>query len=452
MKDKREEIIKGNIFSLMLKLGIPGIVGMLIISLYSFVDAIFVGRYSPDGKLALGAISMAYTFTLINNGIAVLLGIGSASVLSRAIGRKDQKTIDSIMDNVLILSILLSLIPTIIGYIFAPYFLTIIGAEGDMHILGTKYLRIVYLASIFVNFGQASNMVLRGEGKLVTAMVIMCFGAVLNIVLDAVFVIVLKQGLEGAAIATVISQVVFAFMSFFYILFANKSVTFHRFRLEKSIVSETFAIGVSAMFMQILALIQQAVMYSTLKKYGGDEEVVLMGGFFRYMMLAFIPLWGLSQGFQPFIGTNFGAGLLDRVKKGTFYFYGFGIFLALIAWFAFFISPEGILSLFITDAALVAKGKLNAMVAFSIFPVLPILVLNITLFQALGKAKFAGILAIGRQFIFFVPACIIISMFLGAKGVWLSMPVVDGVTLILSMFLVMNIFRKELKSENAINA
>lgn len=447
MKDKREQLIKENIFTLMLKLGIPGIFGMLIISLYSFVDAIFVGKFAPDGEIALGAISTAYAFTLINNGIAVLIGIGSASVLSRAIGRKDQKVIDSVMDNCFILSVSLSLISTVIGYILAPYLLSLIGVEGQMHTLATQYLRIVFLGSIFVNFGQASNMVLRGEGKIITAMFIMSFGAILNIVLDAVFIIVLKQGLQGASIATVISQAAFAILSFLYIAIANKNVTFHKFRLETSIVKETFAIGISAMFMQILSLVQQAVMYSTLKRYGGEAQVILMGGFFRYLMLTFIPLWGLSQGFQPFIGTNFGAGLFDRVKKGTFAFYSFGMIIAFIGWVCFFISPERILSLFINDTAMIAKGKMDAMIAYIIFPVLPILILNITLFQALGKAKAAGLLAIGRQFLFFIPLCILLPIWFGARGVWLAMPIVDGIMLLVSIILVIQIFRKDLRKQ-----
>ncbi|MFC2614458.1 MAG: MATE family efflux transporter, partial [Treponema sp.] len=330
MTDKREELVSGNIFKLMLQLGVPGIIGMLVISLYSFVDAMFVGRYV--GEKALGAISVAYAFTLVNNGIAVLVGIGSASILSRAVGRKDQKTIDAVMGNVLVLSVLMSSVVMIVGYIFAPQLLTLIGAEGEMHTMGVQYLRIVYLGSIFVNFGQASNMVLRGEGRIALAMIIMGSGAVLNIVLDALFIIVFKQGIAGAAVATVISQAVFALVSFFYFLCFSKNVRFKTLKPDKSIVGETIAIGMSAMIMQVLSLVQQTVMYSTLKKYGGEDQVVLMGAFFRYLMLSFIPLWGLSQGFQPFVGTNFGAGLFDRVKKGTVMFYGFGLLLAVLAW------------------------------------------------------------------------------------------------------------------------
>lgn len=445
MTDEREELTTGNMFKLMLKLGVPGIIGMLVISLYSFVDAIFVGRYVGDK--ALGAISIAYAFTLINNGIAVLVGIGSASVLSRAVGRKDQKTIDSVMGNVFILTLLMSSAVMVLGYIFAPQLLHLVRAEGEMHELGVKYLRIVYLGSIFVNFGQAANMVMRGEGKMALAMAIMGSGAVLNIVLDALFIIVFKQGIEGAAIATVISQAVFALATFFYFLCFSKNVKFKSFKLEKSLVSEIFAVGMSAMFMQVLSLVQQTVMYSTLKKYGGEDQVILMGAFFRYMMLAFIPLWGLSQGFQPFAGTNFGAGLFERVKKGTFLFYGFGIVLAAVFWLVFLASPESVLSLFIKDnPALVAAGKTNATLAFLIFPLMPIMILNITLFQALGKAKPAGFLAISRQLVLFVPAVLILPHFLGVRGVWTAGLFVDSLLVIISIIITARIFAKDLSA------
>jgi len=446
MTDEREELTTGNMFKLMLKLGVPGIIGMLVISLYSFVDAIFVGRYVGDK--ALGAISIAYAFTLINNGIAVLVGIGSASVLSRAVGRKDQKTIDSVMGNVFVLTLLMSSAVTVLGYIFAPQLLHLVRAEGEMHELGVKYLRIVYLGSIFVNFGQAANMVMRGEGKMALAMAIMGSGAVLNIVLDALFIIVFKQGIEGAAIATVISQAVFALATFFYFLCFSKNIKFKSFKLEKSLVGETFAVGMSAMFMQVLSLVQQTVMYSTLKKYGGEDQVILMGAFFRYMMLAFIPLWGLSQGFQPFAGTNFGAGLFERVKKGTFLFYGFGIVLAAVFWLVFLTSPESVLSLFIKDnPALVAAGKTNATLAFLIFPLMPIMILNITLFQALGKAKPAGFLAISRQLVLFVPAVLILPHFLGVRGVWVAGLFVDSLLVIISIIITARIFAKDLSAK-----
>ena len=443
MTDKREALIGGNMFSLMLKLSIPGIIGMLVISLYSFVDGIFVGRYV--GGAALGAISIAYPFTLLNNGIAVLVGIGSASVLSRAVGREDKKTIDAVMGNVLILTLMFSSAVMILGYIFAPQLLKLIGAEGQMFDFGVRYLRIVYFGSIFVNFGQASNMVIRGEGRMGLAMLLMGISAVLNIILDAVFIIPLNMGIEGAAIATVISQVVLAVLNFLYFTVFSKNVRLTSFRLEKSIVKGTLSVGVSAMFMQIFALIQQAVIYSTLKRYGGEDQVVLMGAFFRYIMLAFIPLWGISQGFQPFAGTNFGAKRFDRVKKGTLLFYGFGFIFALLFWLGFLLFPERILGLFIKDnPALVASGITNALSAMILFPLSALMIINITLFQAVGQAKYAGIFVMARQLILYVPAVLILPLFFGIRGVWVTGTVVDTFVTLASMVVVLKLFKTEL--------
>ena len=446
MTDKREHLISGNMFKLMLELSIPGIIGMFVISLYSFVDAIFVGRYVSS--VALGAVSLAYTFTLINNGIAVLVGIGSASVLSRAVGRSDQETVDSIMGNVLLLTLLFSLGTMTIGLIFASQLLILIGAEGEMLRLGVSYLRIVYIGSVFVNFGQAANMVMRGEGRMGLAMLLMGISAVLNIILDAVFVIVLKKGLEGAAIATVISQVVLAICNFCYFAFFSKNVKFKHFKLQKSIVKETLSIGFSAMLMQVFALLQQAVMYSTLKRYGGEDQVILMGAFFRYLMLSFIPLWGISQGYQPFAGTNFGAQKFERVKKGTFLFYGFGLFLSLIFWLAFLMMPEQVLGLFLKNKELVSLGRTNAMLAISLFPLSAIMIINLTLFQALGKAKYAGLLVIARQFLLYIPAVLILPVFFGTRGIWISSPIVDTLVTVLSAFIVIKLFKKDLSTKN----
>lgn len=446
MTDKREHLISGNMFKLMLELSIPGIIGMFVISLYSFVDAIFVGRYVSS--VALGAVSLAYTFTLINNGIAVLVGIGSASVLSRAVGRSDQETVDSIMGNVFLLTLLFSLGTMTIGLIFAPQLLILIGAEGEMLRLGVSYLRIVYIGSVFVNFGQAANMVMRGEGRMGLAMLLMGISAVLNIILDAVFVIILKKGLEGTAIATVISQVVLAICNFCYFAFFSKNVKFKHFKLQKSIVKETLSIGFSAMLMQVFALLQQAVMYSTLKRYGGEDQVILMGAFFRYMMLSFIPLWGISQGYQPFAGTNFGAQKFERVKKGTFLFYGFGLFLSLIFWLVFLIIPEQVLGLFLKNKELISLGRTNAMLAMSLFPLSAIMIINLTLFQALGKAKYAGILVIARQFLLYIPAVLILPVFFGTRGVWISTPIIDTLVTVLSAFIVIKLFKKDLSPKD----
>ncbi len=445
---KKDALLHDNIVKLMFKLSIPAIVGMFVIGLYSFVDAIFVGQWVNE--VAVGAISVAYPITLLNNGISVLVGIGSASVLSRAIGRDDQKTVDKIMGNLLTLVFLLSLVTTILGYFFTRQLLYFSSIEGEMLVYAIKYLKIIFLGSFFVNFAQAANMVIRGEGKMMTAMVIMAIGAVLNIALDPIFIKVLGFGIEGAAIATVIAQVVqFVITLVYFLKFSNK-VKFKKIRLEKSILSGVLSVGVSAMLMQVLSLVQQTVLYSRLMAYGGPEKVILMGAVMRYMMLAFIPVWGISQGFQPLAGTNYGAEIYDRVKKSTKVFAIGATVMTLVFWLPFMLFTDNILSWFIKDnVSIITNGLLDARMAMIVFPLAGSLIIFVTLFQAIGNAKKAGQLIILRQVVLFIPLAFILPMIanLSSLGVFSSFAVTDIIVFLMAIMSTVKAFKQMGRTE-----
>lgn len=256
----------------MIKLSLPAMIGMIVVGLYTFVDAIFVGQMI--GSIAMTAVSVAYPFTFINNGITLLLGMGLASVLSRGVGREDQNTIDKIMGNMISLVLILSFINTAIGIIFAEQFLILAGARGEILNSGIKYLHIIFSGSIFVNFAQSANIIMRGEGALKRAMIIMGIGSVVNIILTPIMIIIFKNygmGVEGATIATVIAQVIQAIITLIYFLKKSKVVKIHKIKIEKSLVAEIFAIGSSAMLIQVLTMIQQTIMYHTASQYGGNE-------------------------------------------------------------------------------------------------------------------------------------------------------------------------------------
>ena len=221
-ENKRELILTRSPGRLMVSLSLPAIVGMVVIGLYTFVDAIYAGQLI--GVDAMGAVSIAYPFTFINSGLAAMIGMGSASVLSRAIGARDQKSIDQVMGNLVVMNLVLSLAVTVVGVAFARPLLALTGAEGAMLDLGECYLRIIFLGSLFVNFAQSSNMIMRGEGELARAMGIMAGGAILNMVLAPVFILALRDqglGLEGAACATVLSQAVLAGVMLWWFVFSR---------------------------------------------------------------------------------------------------------------------------------------------------------------------------------------------------------------------------------------
>lgn len=272
MTDVRERLLTENPWKLMITLSLPAILGQFVVGLYAFVDSIYVGQMV--GTSAMSAVSAASPFVLINNGIAVLIGIGSSSVLSRAIGKKDMDTVNRIMGNLTFLVLLLSSISMVAGITFAPILLSLSGAEGAVLEMGVVYLRTVFLGSIFVNFMQSANMVIRGEGRMGLAMVIMAGGAILNIVLDPILIIIFpERGPQAAAIATVISQFFQATVTLIYFLKKSPIVRFHGVRPAKDLIPEILSVGVSAMFMQVMMLIQMTVVYNTAVKYGGETHV-----------------------------------------------------------------------------------------------------------------------------------------------------------------------------------
>lgn len=441
MNDKRNQLLNDSLWKLMFKLSIPSIVGMLVIGLYTFVDAIFVGQWV--GEDALGAIAVAYPFTLINNGIAVLVGIGSASVLSRAIGKKDDDTIKLIMGNLLLTVLILSLVVLILGMTFTEQLIALSGAEGNIFALATTYLRIIFIGSFFVNFSQSANMVIRGEGKMTVAMSIMAMGAILNIVLDVFTIKVMNLGIAGAAIATIAAQLIQAIATLYYFIKVSPSVKLKRIAFAPRLLPEIFSIGVSAMLMQVLSLVQQTLMYAVISRVGGQKSIILIGAVMRYLMLSFIPLWGISQGFQPLVGTNFGANQFNRVKDATRVFSIAAIAVGLLFWVPFMLFTENILSWFIKNPAIVSAGVSNARLAYIIFPLMGVSIILLTLFQAIGDAKKAGLIVLMKQLFLFAPILLIAAASpLKDTGVFLTMPLTDLIVLFITLYMIKQSFSK----------
>ena len=431
----RQELLTKSPVRLMFQLGIPGIVGMVVIGLYPFMDGVFAGNII--GQSAMAACSVAMPLTLVNNGISTLLGVGSASILSRALGKGDKKTVDQIMGNLIFWVLVLSTTVMILGILFAPQFLELVGATGEIKELGVRYLRVLFLGSIFVNFAQSSNMVIRGEGHLKIAMGIMGAGAVLNIVLDPIFMYAMgSRGIEGAAIATVLSQLITAVVSVYYFKKKSKVVKINHIAMKKDIFGEMFAVGFSAMMMQVMTLIQQSLMYKMSFKYGGTDNGILMAAALRIFAFSFIPLWGLSQGMQPVIGTNYGAKIYSRVKAGLKVFNWGALVLAGLFYLPIMFFPRQILHMFGVENDILTAGIPHFRMLYSIFIVYGFMIISVVFFQSIGDAKKAGILVIFRQLVVFVPSIIILPRAFGIDAVWYTQPLVDFIMTAISAVLI----------------
>ncbi|BDC92798.1 MATE family efflux transporter [Treponema bryantii] len=441
-QDTRKMLVSGNVFKTMLTLSVPAVLGMVVIGLYNFMDAVFVGQMV--GPVAMTAVKVSYPFTLINSGIATLIGVGSSSVLSRAIGERDQETVDKIMGNLISFVSLLSVIVIVGGLLFTRQLLSLAGAEGEVLEQAVRYLRVVFCGSLFVNLGQSTNMIMRGEGKLKKAMAIMATSAILNIILDPVLIKVCGEGngVLGAAFATIISQLVLMIMSFFYFLKKSDTVKIHKIKFEKTLIKPVLSVGVSAMLMQVMSMLQQTVLYNTASKWGGSEWQTILGAALSLQAFSFIPLWGISQGFQPAIGTNYGAKLFDRVGKFTRCFMVSATVVALIFYIPIMCFPAKMLSMFITDAAIVEAGAPMLRVLFGAFITYGVLILAITFFQAIGKASAASILALLRQLFLFLPLVLLLPNIngLGIKGVFYAQLFTDLIVLALAVIFMCGAF------------
>ena len=437
----RQELLTKSPVRLMFQLGIPGIVGMVVIGLYPFMDGVFAGNII--GQSAMAACSVAMPLTLVNNGISTLLGVGSASILSRALGKGDKKTVDQIMGNLIFWVLVLSATVMILGILFAPQFLDLVGATGEIKELGVRYLRVLFLGSIFVNFAQSSNMVIRGEGHLKIAMGIMGAGAVLNIILDPIFMYAMgSRGIEGAAIATVLSQLITAVVSVYYFKKKSKVVKINHIAMKKDIFGEMFAVGFSAMMMQVMTLIQQSLMYKMSFKYGGTDNGILMAAALRIFAFSFIPLWGLSQGMQPVIGTNYGAKIYSRVKAGLKVFNWGALVLAGLFYLPIMFFPRQILHMFGVENDILTAGIPHFRMLYSIFIVYGFMIISVVFFQSIGDAKKAGILVIFRQLVVFVPSIIILPRAFGIDAVWYTQPLVDFIMTAISAVLIVLTVKK----------
>ncbi|MBP3478540.1 MAG: MATE family efflux transporter [Oscillospiraceae bacterium] len=443
--DTRTKLLTKNPFSLMLELSIPAILGMVVVGLYNMMDSIFVGQMVGD--IQMGAVSISYPFTLINGGTAAMLGVGSASVLSRAIGKKDEATVKKVMGNLVAMVILLSAIIMVVGMTFTRQILTLAGAEGEILNHAEKYLRIVYAGSLFVNFFQSANMVIRGTGQLKKSMLIVGSGAVLNIILDPIFITILKpygMGLEGAAYATVFSQFVQAVFTLWYFKKKSPDVKIGRIRIDGTLLPQVLAVGVSAMLMQVLTLVQQTVIYRVAAQYGGESSQIVLGAALRFWNFAFVPLWGISNGFQPAAGTNYGAKDYDRVKTLTRVFITSATVLSLLFFIPVELFPAQILSMFGVDSAVAAASATNFRIMFSTYILQGSFIIAVTLFQSLGKAQKATWLVLFRQIILFIPLAIILPMIggMGVRGVWLAIALTDAVLVIITIAMMLSEFRK----------
>ncbi|HDK27596.1 MAG TPA: MATE family efflux transporter [Candidatus Atribacteria bacterium] len=446
MKQLTARLGEEKISKLLVKLSLPATIGMMVNALYNLVDTIFVGR--GVGALAIGGLTIAFPIQMIIMAFAQMIGIGAASAISRSLGAKEIEKADYVAGNSFLLIVILSSIIAAIGLFFTEPMLRLFGATDTILPYAKDYITIILWGSIFFSFAMSSNNLIRAEGNAKVAMATMLIGAILNIILDPIFIFVFKMGVKGAALATVISK----FVSFLYVLtylYSGKSslkVKLHHLKPKMHIIIEILTVGFASFARQVTGSVVAIVVNNSLRIFGGDMALIIVGILHRVTMFIFMPLFGVVQGMQPIVGFNYGAKKLDRVKETlklslitTTAFASFG-------WLIIELFPLVIIGVFTKDAEIIEKGSTIMRVVISMIPLIGIQIVGAALFQSLGKAVPSLILALLRQVLLFIPLVIILPRVFSLRlwGIWIAYPAAD----ILSVVLTVLFLRSELKKMN----
>lgn len=410
---------------LLLRLSVPATVAMLVMGLYNVVDTIFVGR--GVGTEAIGGLTVAFPFQIIVMAFAGMIGFGTASVVSRNLGAGDRERAYTAAGNAFTVSIGFGLLATVLGYALLDPILRLFGATPVLLGYAREYLSVILAGSVFITFSMAVNNVVRAEGKATVAMVTMILGAVANMILDPIFIFAFRMGIRGAALATVISQMLsFVFLAAFYA--GGRSALKIRLRHLKprgSVLREVFSLGVPAFIRQGGASIVLILVNNLLGRYGGDIYLSVFGVVFRILHFVLMPLMGLVQGFQPITGFNYGAGNIDRVRHAVRLSLAVSTAVAVVGFLVLSLLPGPIFRIFSTDMNLITAGIPVLRVVVLIIPFVGIQMIGASYFQAVGKAVPAFFLGLSRQFIFLLPLMIVLPLLFGLWGVFAAYPLAD---------------------------
>jgi putative MATE family efflux protein len=424
--DSTKQLGELKVSKLLVKFSIPAIVGMLVNALYNVVDRIYIGN--GVGSLGIAGITIAFPVMLVMMAFVMLIALGANALISIRLGQNRKDDAEIIFGNAVVLLILDPLILTVIGLLGLNNLLKILGASEQILPYARDYLQIIFLGAVFQSVGMGMNNFIRSEGNPKIAMNTMLIGALINTVLDPIFIFVFHWGMKGAALATIMSQAISALWVMNYFVNGKSLMKIHRRNLKLSItvIKSIVAIGVAPFAMQMAAGVQNFIMNTSLGAYGGDIAISGMGVVNSVVTLIIMPIFGINQGVQPIIGYNYGAKKYDRVKEAYKLAVMFATCIVVMGWIATRLFPEQIVSLFNSkDDELIEFGTIAIRRFMMFIPFIGFQIVSANYFQAVGKPKHSAMLGLSRQVLILIPALLILPKFFGLMGVISAGPLAD---------------------------
>mgnify|MGYP000519655286 FL=1 len=450
MDQDKEFLGKEPIGKLLLKLALPTVAAQLINMLYNIVDRIYIGHIPEIGADALTGVGVCMPLIMMVSAFAALVGFGGSPRASIAMGKKDNDSAEKILGNCFTTQILISFVLTAVLLIWNRDLLMAFGASENTISYGTRYMNIYSVGTIFVQLTLGMNAFITAQGFAKTGMLSVLIGAVSNIVLDPIFIFGFNMDVQGAALATIISQALSCIWVVSF-LFGKKTILKIRkenMRLSASVILPCLALGTSTFIMQASESVISICFNSSLQKFGGDIAVGAMTILTSVMQFAMLPLQGLGQGAQPIISYNYGAGSARRVKDAFKLLLKISLGYALFLWAMVMILPGGFVRMFTSDLKLIAFTKTALRVYLAALFMMGIQMACQMTFNSLGRAVESIIVAIMRKFVLLLPLIFVLPQIFKSDqtmAVYLAEPIADFLAVSFTIVLFAIQFRKALR-------
>ena len=449
MEQNKDFLVKEPIGKLLFRLAIPTVIAQMINMLYNIVDRIYIGHIPEVGALALTGVGVCMPLIMILSAFAALVGNGGAPRASILLGKGDSQSAEKIIGNCFTLQILISIALTVIMLLGGKTFLLAFGASENTIEYAVSYFNIYAIGTIFVQLTLGMNMFINAQGFTKIGMCSVLIGAVINIVLDPIFIFTCGLGVRGAALATILSQAC-SCIWVLHFLFGKKTtlrIKKENLRLVPKVFLPCLALGASLFIMQASESVISVCFNSSLLKYGGDVAVGAMTILTSVMQFAMLPLQGLGQGAQPIMSYNYGAKNPDRVKGALFLLLKASLVYSIILWAFIMIFPQVFAGIFTTDAALLAFTKKALRIYLAAMFLFGIQISCQMAFNSLGKALSSIAVAVVRKFVLLIPLIYIMPAVLQDKtsAVYMAEPVADTIAVTFTAILFFFQFRKAMK-------
>ena len=435
----KDELKEEKIWRLIIKYSVPAILAMMVTSLYNTVDRAFIGSMKDVGALAISGLGVTMPILTILGAFCVGLAVGGSTNIAIKLGEGNKEEAEKALGNTIAIELLVGIVMMSISIFFLEDILYIFGASNDTIKYSMDYMSVIMYGTWFNLPGFAMNSAIRADGNPKFASKMMIIACLFNLILDPIFIFGFGMGIKGAALGTVICQLVICLWSGYYFTFgkSNLKLKLKNIKIESKIIKGILVIAITPFCMELASGFIHLITNKVLKLYGGDLAIGAMTAITSINLLFLMPVYGISQGMQTIIAYNYGAKQFERAKKALL----IGIVAATIVLsfgiFAILLFPKLFIGIFTKDAILTDLA-LNGIYIYSLtLPAIGICILGTVYFQSIGSAKKSIVLSLLRQVIVFIPLILIVPKYFGLNGVWAAQPLADLVSMIIiGLFLI----------------